>query len=197
MKWIVYLALEVCLWPALAQPPVPRPAVDFQMLSPSGKVVKLSDYRGKVVVVQFLYTTCTHCQATARTLNSLEQELGPRGLQVLGIAFNPDVQQQPGTITDFIKSNNVAFPVGAASRDTVLGYLGISVMERFAVPQIVIIDRRGSIRAQSKFMGSPELQDVSSLRPLLDGLLQEHQVVKRRRPTSPVTSLKPSPARNG
>ncbi len=181
MKWIACLAFGLCLWPALAQPPVPRPAVDFQMLSPSGKIVKLSDYRGKVVVVQFLYTTCTHCQAVARMLSPLEQELGPRGLQVLGIAFNPDVQQGPGAITDFIRSNNVAFPVGAASRDTVLSYLGISVMERFFVPQIVVVDRHGSVRAQSKFQGSLELQDASNLKPLLDGLLQERLVAGRRR----------------
>jgi len=174
MKWIVCLALEVCLWPGLAQPPASRPAMDFQLLTPSGKTVKLSDYRGKVVVVQFLYTTCTHCQATARMLSSLEQELGPRGLQVLGIAFNPDVQQGPAAIQDFIRSNHIAFPVGAASRDTVLGYLGFSVMERFVVPQVVVVDRRGVIRAQSMPMGSPELQDEPRLRPLLDGLLQQH-----------------------
>ena len=184
MKWIVYLALGVCLWPALAQPPVPRPAIDFQMLSSSGKTVKLSDYRGKVVVVQFLYTTCTHCQATARMLSSFERELGPRGLQVLGIAFNPDVQQDPGAVMDFMRLNNVAFPVGAASRDTVLGYLGISVMDRFVVPQIVVVDRRGSIRAQSKLMGSPELQEESYLRPLLDSLLQQRLVARHRRPSA-------------
>jgi peroxiredoxin len=184
MRWIVCLTLGVCLWPAVAQPPVPRPAIDFQMLSPSGKTVKLSDYRGKVVVVQFLYTTCTHCQATARMLNSLEQELGPRGLRILGIAFNPDVQQGPESIEDFIRSNRVAFPVGAASRDRVLGYLGVSVMERFVVPQIVIVDRHGSIRAQSKFMGSPELQEESYLRPLLDRLLQERLLARRRHSNS-------------
>jgi len=184
MKRIVCFALGVCLWPALAQPPVPRRAVDFQMSSPSGKMVKLSDYRGKVVVVQFLYTTCTHCQATARMLSSLEQELGPRGLRVLGIAFNPDVQQGPAAIEDFIRSNHVAFPVGAASRDTVLGYLGMSIMERFVVPQIVVVDRHGVIRAQSRFMGSPELQDESYLRSFLDGVLRERLPAKRQRPNS-------------
>lgn len=174
MKWISSLTLGVCLLPAaLAQPAAPRPANDFRLVEPSGKTLKLSDYRGKVVVLQFLYTTCPHCQATARMFSGLENELGSAGLQVLGIAFNEEAQQAPARIEEFSKSNHVDFPVGAASREEVLSYLGISLMERFVVPQIVVIDRRGAIRAQSRFLGSPELQDEAYLKSFLGGLLKE------------------------
>ena len=61
--------------------------------------------------MQFLYTTCQHCQATARMLNGLEKELGSRGLQVVGVAFNPEAQQS--SVADFVKSNGIAFPAGA------------------------------------------------------------------------------------
>jgi peroxiredoxin len=146
---------------------VPRAAGDFSVIDSSGKSRKISDYRGQVVVVQFLYTTCQHCQATARMLSGLQKEL--RGLQVVGVAFEPGVSND--AVVRFMAANGVEFPVGAASSESVMGYLGLSVMERFVVPQILIIDRKGVVRAQSEPMGSPELQDEGQLRSLLKPLL--------------------------
>jgi peroxiredoxin len=174
MKWITSIALVVSLMSVtFGGPAIPRPANEFRIVDPSGKTVKLSDCHGKVVVMQFLYTTCSHCQATARMLSKLQEELGPRGFQVLGVAFNPEAQERPGIVDEFLRSNNLDFPVGSASPDAVLAYLGASVMERFVVPQIVIVDRRGVIRAQSELLGSAELQDESYLRSFVGGLLKE------------------------
>jgi hypothetical protein len=47
-------------------------------------------------------------------------------------------------------------------------------MERFVVPQIMIIDRRGMIRVQSDALGTNELQDESYLRTFLGGLLTKN-----------------------
>jgi peroxiredoxin len=180
MNSIARLTLVVCLSAAaFAQPAVPRPANDFRTTTASGKPLNLADSRGKVVVMQFLYTTCVHCQETARMLSRLQQELGPRGLQVMGVAFDPQANEKAG---EFVASNHVNFPVGTASLDDVLGYLGISVMDRFVVPQIVIVDRNGSIRAQSKPQGTPELQSEDYLRQLLGSLLDEHMSARNSRP---------------
>lgn len=174
MKWIGCSLLAVCLAGAgWAKPPVPRPADDFHVVDSHGKVLSLGAYRGKVVLVQFLYTTCPHCQATARMLSGLENELGPRGLQILGAAFNPEAQAQPAVLDEFVRNNAVTFPVGAAPAEKVLGFLGISVMERYVVPMIMIVDRRGTIRAQSEFSGSAELQNPAYLTAFLNGLLKE------------------------
>jgi peroxiredoxin len=152
---------------------VPRSANDFTAVEPSGKHVSLSGYAGKVVLVLFLHTTCPHCQATARLYGKLQTEFGPLGLQVVGVAFNVEAQGHPEVVRSFVESNGVGFPLGVAPMDSVLSYLGISVMSRFAVPQGVVIDRNGIIRFQSDLMGSDELQDESRLRPLLEGLLKE------------------------
>jgi hypothetical protein len=128
-----------------------------------------------------LYATCPHCQAAARLNSKLQQELGPRGLQVVGIAFNEEAQTNPQTIHDFVATNHVGFPVGVASRDAVLRHLGISIMERFVAPQIVILDRNGVLRAQSAFMGSAELQDETYLRHFLGELLEERAQAAARR----------------
>jgi peroxiredoxin len=176
MRWISVFALGFCASRGLlAGPPVPRPAQEIAIETPEGKLSAPGAFRGKVVVMQFLYTTCTHCQATARMLSGLERELGLRGFQVVGIAFNEEAQSNPEAIHGFVGANQVNFPVGAASREAVTKYLGLSVVERLVVPQIVIVDRKGVIRAQSDSMGTSELQDEAYLRRFIDGLLKVRQ----------------------
>jgi peroxiredoxin len=167
---ILPIALSVVAW---AKPPVPRPAGELTIEEPSGKKTLLSKQKGDVVLVQFLYTTCPHCQETAKVFSKLQKELGPRGLRVFGVAFNDEIKSNPEIVRDFVATNNITFPVGIASRDTVMSYLGISVMSRFAVPQILVVDRKGIVRAQSEFMSSPELQDETFMRSFLEGLLKE------------------------
>ena len=180
MRWISVFALGFCATSGLlAGPPVPRPAQEIAIETPEGKLSAPHTFRGKVVVMQFLYTTCTHCQATARMLSGLERELGPRGFQVVGIAFNDEAQGTPEAIHGFVAANQVNFPVGAASREAVLKYLGISLIERFVVPQIVIVDRKGVIRAQSDSMGTSELQDEAYLRRFIGGLLEKATIPRK------------------
>jgi peroxiredoxin len=176
MKWIAFAA-GVCLGStAFAGSPVPRPAKELTVIQPAGKPILLSGYRGKVVLVQFLYTTCSHCQDAARMYGKLQTELGSRGFEVVGVAFNPEAQERPELVNSFVISNSIGFPVGVSSRQTVLSYLGASATDRVVVPQIVIIDRKGTVRAQSEFAGSPELQDESYVRSFLKRLLQEKSV---------------------
>jgi peroxiredoxin len=182
--WAVALSFTAA---GLARPPVPRIANELKIVEPSGKQTLLTSQKGEVVLVQFLYTNCIHCQATARVFSKLQKELGPRGLKVFGVAFNDEVQGTPEVIPEFIRGNAVTFPVGAASRDTVLSYLGISIMSRFVVPQVLVVDRRGVVRAQTEAMGSPELQDEMYMRSFLDGLLKEGAPLRSAQP-KPVTA---------
>ena len=80
---------------AWAKSPVPRTASELKVVEPSGKTTLLSKQKGQVVLVQFLYTNCQHCQATARLYSKLQKEFGSRGLRVYGVAFNDDVQSNP------------------------------------------------------------------------------------------------------
>src|SRR5215470_8995850 len=69
-------------------PQVPRKAREFSLVEPSGQTTLLSSLKGKVVVIQFLDTTCPHCQAYSGFLSKLTTELGPKGFQAWGVAFN-------------------------------------------------------------------------------------------------------------
>jgi hypothetical protein len=90
----------------------------------------------------------------------------------VGIAINPEVDD--AKVREFKSLYAPSFPVGLSKPDNALSYLGISVMERWVYPQVVLIDRKGMIRAQSDSKGTAELQDVVGLRPQIENLLKEH-----------------------
>jgi thiol-disulfide isomerase/thioredoxin len=157
---------------ALAAPPVPRPARPLDIVEPSGKHVSLANYKGKVVVVQFLSTTCPHCQAYSQLLTKMQTEYGPKGFQALGGAFNEATNDM---VKEYVSKYNVGFPVGPLDRNTVAAFMGFSVMDQMYVPQIAIIDRKNQIREQTepKPEGASPLQIESHLRGMIEKLLAE------------------------
>jgi thiol-disulfide isomerase/thioredoxin len=179
-----------------AAAPVPRPSKEFTIMLPSGKQTLLSSYRGKVVMAAFMFTTCPHCQALSKVITKLQGELGPRGFQALGITFNDEVNTPNAALNAqvagaFVSQFQVGFPVGYASRPSVLSYLGVSDIESWVVPQIAIIDRKGVIRAQSESRGTTNLQTETYLRKYLGELLDEGGGAK---PAAPAKAAPKKPA---
>ena len=149
----------------------PKKAPELTFKDPNGNPISLSSYKGKVVVLTFILTTCPHCQKESQMLSKLYTEMGPRGLQPLGVAVNAD--NAGIQAAQFVQQYGVNYPVGYATQDAMMGFLGISPMERWVVPQVAVIDRKGMIRAQSPYSGDPNLQTESYMRNLVDTLLKE------------------------
>ena len=179
-----FLALTVA---AIAGPPVPRQSPAFTINDPSGKQILISSFKGKILVLPFMFTTCPHCQREAQMLTKLQKEFASRGVVMLGTVFNDGTA---ALATQFVKEFNIGFPVGFSSRDSVTGYLGLSVMDRWVVPQIAIIDRKGNIVAQSLSGGSPELQDEVYVRNFLEKLLKEGAAPAKTSSAAPATAPK-------
>lgn len=133
------------------EPPIIRPAPDYKIRFIDGSQVPLSSFRGKVVALLFVHTTCPHCQEASRKFTALASEYGSRGFQPIDVAFNTMANMY---VRDFVKENNISYPVGFDTPENVLTYLGYSIMDRYVVPQIVWIDRKGNIRAQTNPMGT-------------------------------------------
>jgi peroxiredoxin len=155
----------------VAAAPVPRQAPAFAFADADGKQTQLASFKGKVVVVELLLTRCPHCWRLAQTLARLQRELGARGFQPISVAFDNDASGP--LVRDFAGHAKVGYPVGYTTADKVDAFLGRGEKERFQVPQLVVIDRAGVIRAQSLPVGETKLEDEASLRTLLDGLLKE------------------------
>jgi peroxiredoxin len=153
-----------------AEPARPSPA--FSIMRIASAPLKLSQYKGKVVALAFIYTTCPHCQHLTTSLNQVAKDYAARGVQVLECAFNDDAVQ---TMPEFIRQFNPAFPVGFATRASVMSYLQYTITDTrpLYVPHMIFIDRAGIIRGD--FPGeSPFLQDGpdASIRKELDQILK-------------------------
>jgi peroxiredoxin len=170
MRYVCLLAVMLGFGALLpAKPPVPRPAKEFTCSDADGKPVSLSKFKGKVVLIQFLITNCSHCQALSRVLTKLQAEYGPQGFQAFGVAIN---DATPEMVRSYVKDYGLGIPVGFAPRDQAVSYLGVSEVERMGVPQVMIIDRHGVVQAQSDAQGTPDLQDETYLRRFIGELLK-------------------------
>ena len=126
---------------------VPRPTPELAIRLVNGQQVLLSHYRGKVVALEFLYTTCPHCQNCSVVLNRLYKEYQPRGFQALGVAINDSASL---LVDDYVKQIQLTFPVGVGSREEAMSFLQHPLMEILYVPQLVFIDRKGAIRRSTE-----------------------------------------------
>src|SRR3954453_815862 len=166
-KSLLFFSLTVL---PLVAAEVPRKSPEFAAQMPAGGQLLLTQYKGKVIVLEFAYTTCPHCQASARLLTQLYKEYGPRGFQPVAVAFNDMANM---LVPDFVKQNGVTFPVGSSPREPVLNYLQFSPDERLSVPQLVIIDRKGMIRQQSLPSMDEKIGTEANLRNMIETLLKE------------------------
>lgn len=123
---------------------VPRQApADFPIQLTNGKQIKVSDYRGKVLGLTFILTTCPHCQKTTQLWDSIYADLAPKGLAVVEAAINENPD-----IPSFVSQFKVPFPVGTAGVLAALDFIQWPRDKRPLVPFLVFIDRNGVIRAQ-------------------------------------------------
>ena len=155
---------------------LPRKAPELAFTVPGQGERLLSQYRGKVVALEFILTTCPHCQAASRMMSRLQADYGSRGFQALDVAINGlDEGRTPVQANDlvqsFASSYQVGFPVGWTSRDQMLAFSGFSIAERFVVPQIVLIDRKGMIHYQTPPLGDENSMQESTIRQRVEELL--------------------------
>jgi peroxiredoxin len=163
----------ICLAAPMAGATLPRPAPDFTINLASGKQIQLSQYRGKVVLLAFILTTCSHCQRTTGYLNKLQGEFGARGFQVIESAIEENARSN---VSAFAQQYQTPFPVGYNTNTLqVLDFLQHPTMMIPHMPLLAFIDRQGVIRAQHEgneepFFG-PEHEQY--LRNQIEALLKE------------------------
>jgi thiol-disulfide isomerase/thioredoxin len=164
-------------------PPVLRKSPEFVIKFNDGHQMLLSSLKGKVVALLMVHTTCPHCQHTSQVFTELYKEYGPRGFQPVDAAFNTMANLY---VPEFVKNFGIGYPVGFSTPEEVMAYLGYNIMERYTVPQIVWIDRKGNIRSQTPANGDdPQFYTEGYWRSMIETLLKEpatsthHTAVRR------------------
>ena len=115
----------------------PRP--DFTLDLLDGKSVKLSDYRGKLVFLNFWATWCPPCRSEMPAMQALYDKLKDRGFVILAV----DLAEEAGVVRDYIRANKLTFPVLLDTSGAVGGTYGAE-----SIPTTYIVDREGRILAR-------------------------------------------------
>lgn len=146
-----------------------RPSPEFVITTPAGNLL-LSSLKGKVVVLEFFFTTCPRCQHSSQVLSAIQKEYRARGVQVLGSAFNEGTAV---LIPEFIRRFKPPFPAGFNTRAATFDFLEHPPNVPSPAPILVFIDRKRIIRAQ--YLGSDAFlaNEDKNIRALLDSLLKE------------------------
>jgi thiol-disulfide isomerase/thioredoxin len=118
--------------------PKPKAAtLNFTLKDAGGKPVKLADFKGKVIVLNFWATWCVPCRAEIPTLVELQTRYGAKGLQVVGVSTDDPVEK----LKPFVAKYKMNYPVLTAFNDgAILDTYGPMVV----VPWSVIIKRDGN-----------------------------------------------------
>jgi len=133
--------------PLLGQIKPPKPAPELTIILNSGERLLLSHFRGKVVVLEFLLTTCPHCQTCSAIMQKLHNEMGDK-FQPLGTAINPSSMTEARMLVPaYISSLGLKFPVGWTPREEAYAWLEAQPSAGpIYFPQVVMIDKKGVIR---------------------------------------------------
>jgi thiol-disulfide isomerase/thioredoxin len=172
-SFLLLLALSVGSLFA-ADGPAPRKAPELAFTLPGVGPKLLSQYRGKVVAIEFIMTTCPHCQAAAKVMTQYQKDYGSRGYQSIDLAINvlannatPAAASQQ--VSAFASTYGAEFPVGFLPQDQMMSFMGFSIMDRMVVPQIVLIDRKGFIHYQTPAESGEEWDKVMN-----EAAMREH-----------------------
>jgi peroxiredoxin len=136
--------LMLCLAGALAAK-TPRPLVTVPIQSPDLKNIDLRKYRGHTVLLMIFSTTCDDCIRMLGMMNKLQTQFGPRGLQVIGAAGDPNAKFLLGP---FIQRYRPLFPIGYIEKDAIIKVAQVAPNTRPVVPILMFIDKWGMVREQ-------------------------------------------------
>ena len=155
-SWVAFCALlAVCSFAGAAaagsNPEIPA----FQLKDLDGKVVKLSDYKGKPVVLDFWATWCQPCRASLPHLNELHQRYNERGLVVLGLSVDDGGPQRVRRFADHL---GLKFRLAMADE---------RVLDTFgpirSIPTTFFIDKKGQVVRRVVGYIDPETMETYAL----------------------------------
>ena len=135
------------------------PAPSWALQDANGKTIHSSDFKGKVVILDFWATWCPPCKAEIPGFIALQKKYGKNGLAVIGVSVD---EGGADVVKPFAQQSGMNYTVVLADDKTAQAFGGIE-----AIPTTFIIDREG--RIVTKHLGFTEKDEFEKeLKPLLN-----------------------------
>ena len=160
---LLFGLLSRSLW-AGGKPPAEQGAFQkapsFHLKNLEGKEVRLEDYAGKVILLDFWASWCPPCRDEVPDLIRVYNEYQRKGFVILGVAAGDD----PSAVREFVKKKGVPYPILFGDETIFEAYRGI-----YFLPTAFLIDRKGRVREKLVGPKEPEALERKIL-PLLEAL---------------------------
>ena len=112
-------------------------APDFTLPAVDGSMVSMSDYSGKVILVDFWATWCPPCQEMIPVLSKLHKKYSEKGLVILGVSLDKDGL---GVLGTFVHENMIPYKVVMGDNRISNAFGGVS-----SIPTLYMVDREGRL----------------------------------------------------
>ena len=126
-------------------------APEFVLTDINGKALRLADFRGKLVLLNFWASWCAPCLEEMPRLSAWQQRYGSAGLQVIGISMDDEAVP----VKALLAKHPVDYPIALGDEKLAERYGRI-----LGLPQSFLIDRRGLVAA--RFKGEVDLSQVEA-----------------------------------
>jgi len=135
-----------------------KPAPNLELKDVEGRALRLGDYKGRVVLLNFWATWCAPCRAEMPDLIKWQREYKGKGLQVIGVTYPPEELTE---VRKYIKSIKVNYPVALGEEQTKALF-----DKGETIPVTVVIDKKGMVREVIQGIIFPE-EFEQKVKPLL------------------------------
>lgn len=157
--------------------PAPAPAIrgvaapEFELADVDGKMVKLSDFKGKVVLVNFWATWCAPCEIETPWFVEFDKKYRENGLQIVGISLDEDGVEP---VKKFMEKYSIQYKIVMGNETTAENFGGV-----VGLPTSFIVDQDGKFYSMHRGLVSKDIYEEE-----IEGLLG---IGEKERETAPAS----------